>query len=54
VEQSPSAVMIANADGVIDYVNPSFTRLTGYTREEVLGESPSLLRSRGTTTIPSF
>ena len=49
VEQSPSAVMIANADGVIDYVNPSFTRLTGYTSEEVLGESPSLLRSPHTS-----
>jgi sigma-B regulation protein RsbU (phosphoserine phosphatase) len=49
VEQSPAAVMIANAKGIIEYVNPSFTRLTGYTSEELVGESPSLLRSAGTS-----
>ncbi len=45
VEQSPSAVMIADLNGVIEFVNPSFTRLTGYTSSEALGKTPSLLRS---------
>jgi sigma-B regulation protein RsbU (phosphoserine phosphatase) len=49
VEQSPNAVMIANSDGMIDYVNTSFTRLTGYTSEDILGKSPSLLRSPHTS-----
>jgi len=37
VQQSPNAILIARADGVIDYINPSFTRLTGYTPAEVVG-----------------
>jgi len=41
--------MIANSDGMIDYVNASFTRLTGFTSEDVLGKSPSLLRSPHTS-----
>ena len=45
VEQSPSAVMITDLQGRIEYVNPSFTHLTGYTLREVIGRSPSLLRS---------
>jgi len=49
VEQSPNAVMIANLDGVIEYVNPSFCRLTGYSCEELIGRSPSLLRSPNTS-----
>ncbi|MEC4747340.1 PAS domain S-box protein [Methylomicrobium sp. Wu6] len=49
VEQSPSAVMIANSDGMIEYVNTSFTILTGYTCEDILGKSPSLLRSPHTS-----
>ncbi len=37
VEQSPSAIMITDADGVIEYVNPKFAEITGYSREEILG-----------------
>lgn len=40
VQQSPNAILIARADGVIEYLNPSFTQLTGYTPEELLGEHP--------------
>lgn len=41
VQQSPNAILIARADGVIEYINPSFTRLTGFSPEEVVGdESP--------------
>jgi nitrogen fixation negative regulator NifL len=45
VEQSPSTVMIVDIRGKIEYVNPRFYRLTGYTSEEVIGRNPSLLKS---------
>jgi PAS domain S-box-containing protein len=45
VEQSPSTVIITNINGEIEYVNPKFTELTGYTSEEVLGKNPRLLKS---------
>jgi PAS domain S-box-containing protein len=45
VEQSPSSVVITDARGRIEYVNPKFTRLTGYTLEEVLGKNPRILKS---------
>ncbi len=37
VEQSPASIVIMNTDGVIDYVNPRFTEVSGYRREEVIG-----------------
>ncbi|MBM7555715.1 PAS domain S-box protein [Halanaerobacter jeridensis] len=45
VEQSPATVVITDADGSIEYVNPKFTELTGYSLEEVKGEDPSILRT---------
>ncbi len=45
VEQSSEAIIIANAEHVIEYVNEAFTRITGYSREEVTGRKPSMLRS---------
>jgi len=45
VEQSPAAVMIVGTDGGIQYVNPQFTSVTGYTLDEVKGQDPGLLRS---------
>ncbi|MBF0629069.1 MAG: PAS domain S-box protein [Magnetococcales bacterium] len=45
VEQSPAAVMITNPAGRIEYVNPQFTVLTGYTSEESLGRDPGFLKS---------
>ncbi len=48
VEQSPVSVMITNISGLIDYVNPAFTAMTGFSREEVLGHNPRLLRSEDT------
>jgi len=45
VEQSPVSVLITDLSGLIEYVNPAFTRMTGFTREEVLGHNPRLLRS---------
>ena len=45
VEQSPSLVVITDRSGAIEYVNPTFTRVTGYDAEEVRGRNPRLLNS---------
>jgi len=49
VEQSPSTVMITNLDGIIEYVNPKFVHLTGYTPDEVIGQRPQVLKSGKTS-----
>ncbi len=46
VQQSPSAILIANSRGTIEYVNPRFTEATGWPAEEILGEDPAILASR--------
>ncbi|MGM0682503.1 MAG: PAS domain S-box protein, partial [Thermodesulfobacteriota bacterium] len=45
VEQSPVSVMITDLDGRIVYVNPKFSQISGYTREEVIGKNPRMLKS---------
>ena len=45
IEQSAEAVVITNTNGDIEYVNPAFTRITGYNRQEVLGKNPRILKS---------
>jgi PAS domain S-box-containing protein len=45
VEQSPVAIVITNRNGEIEYVNPSFTRVTGYSRLEAIGQNPRILKS---------
>ncbi len=48
VDQNPNMVITTDPDGVIDYANPSFCRFTGYTREEVVGKTPRILKSDDT------
>ncbi|WP_292529031.1 PAS domain S-box protein [Methylocystis sp.] len=48
VEQSPIAVMIANKDGEIEYVNSRFATLTGYQPHELIGQNPRMLQSKRT------
>ena len=45
VEQSPSIIIITDVNGNIEYVNPRFTQVTGYTAEEVIGQNPRILKS---------
>jgi len=45
IEQSADMVLITDRAGVIEYVNPAFEVLTGYSREEAIGETPRLLKS---------
>ena len=45
VEQNPSSVLITDANGTIEYVNPKFTEVSGYSQEEVIGQNPRLLKS---------
>lgn len=45
VEQSPMSVMITNPEGIIEFVNPNFTRSTGFSTEEVVGQTPAILKS---------
>ena len=45
MEQSPTSIVITDATGNIQYVNPFFSLLTGYGADEVLGQNPRLLKS---------
>jgi PAS domain S-box-containing protein len=45
VEQSPVSVVITDPEGNIEYVNPHFTQVTGYTEAEALGENPNILNA---------
>ncbi|MFQ5752747.1 MAG: ATP-binding protein, partial [bacterium] len=46
VKQTADTVMITDKDGAIEYVNPAFVELTGYTKEEVIGQTPRILKSQ--------
>ncbi|HLO14744.1 MAG TPA: PAS domain S-box protein, partial [Anaerolineales bacterium] len=45
VEQTEDTVVVTNREGIIEYVNPAFERLTGYTKEEALGKTPRVIKS---------
>ena len=45
VEQSPVAIVITNREGIIEYVNPAFTEITGYSVNEAIGQNPRILKS---------
>jgi PAS domain S-box-containing protein len=49
LEQSQSSVMITDLDTHIEYVNQAFVKSTGYSREEVFGQKPSMLSSKKTS-----
>ena len=45
VEQSPASIVITDTQGVIQYVNPWFCQITGFAKDEVLGQNPRILKS---------
>ena len=45
IEQSPTTVVITDPNGVIEYLNPKFTELTGYSSEEAIGQNPKVLNA---------
>lgn len=45
VEQSPESIVITDVDARIEYANDAFLSITGYSREEVLGQNPRILNS---------
>ena len=53
LESAANAVVITDRDGIITWVNPAFTKLTGYSPEEAIGQNPRLLKS-GTQDQPFY
>lgn len=49
VEQNPASIVITNTSGQIQYVNPKFSELTGYSSNEIIGENPRILKSNSTS-----
>jgi PAS domain S-box-containing protein len=45
IEQAAEEIVITDADGIIQYCNPSFEQVTGYSRAEALGQNPRFLKS---------
>jgi len=45
ITHSPVAVMITDRDGRIEYVNPKFVQITGYSAEEAIGKTPRIMKS---------
>lgn len=45
IEQSAEAVVISDAEGVIQYVNPATERITGYEKAEIIGKTPRIFES---------
>jgi PAS domain S-box-containing protein len=45
VDQTADSIMITDRRGIVEYVNPAFEKVTGYSAAEVLGQKPSMLKS---------
>ena len=44
-EQSPASIVITDSEGIIEYVNSKFTKVTGFCYEEAIGKNPRILKS---------
>lgn len=45
IESSADIIFITDRNGVIEYVNPAFEKITGYKKEEAIGKTPRILKS---------
>lgn len=45
IEQNPTSIVLTDIEGNIEYVNPVFTEITGYTFEEVKGKNPHIFKT---------
>ncbi len=45
IEQNPASVVITDPDGTITFINPAFLAITGYRKDEVIGQNPRVLKS---------
>lgn len=45
IEQSPVSIIVTDAKGNIEYVNPKFAETSGYEKNEIVGENPRILKS---------
>ncbi len=45
IEQVSESIMLTDRDGVIEYVNAAFTKITGYPATEAIGKTPNILKS---------
>lgn len=45
IEQTGETIIITNTDGIVEYINPAFERVSGYSKDEVIGRNPSILQS---------
>jgi len=45
VEQNPSFIVVTDNQGTIEYANPKAAEITGYTKEEMIGKNPRVLKS---------
>lgn len=45
LDQTADAVLITNREGIIEYVNPAFEAMSGFSRDDMLGRTPAMLRS---------
>ena len=45
VEQTGDSIMITDSDGFIEYVNPAFERITGFSKKEAVGQNPRVIKS---------
>lgn len=45
ISQTAESIIVTDQDGIIQYVNPGFEKVSGYSGEEVVGKKPSILKS---------
>jgi len=45
IEQAGESIVITDRNGIIEYINPAFEKITGYSTAEAIGQTPRMLKS---------